>query len=290
MGPTAVGKTDIAIDWAEKYPFDIVSVDSALVYRDMNIGTAKPEADILANIPHRLIDILAPTQVYSAADFCHDASNEIDMILAENRIPLLVGGTMLYYHALQQGLAKLPSANKTIRQQLEQEMNDLGVEVLYQRLMKIDELAAARIYPTDARRIQRALEVYMITGKPITELQQHTKQTMQYEFINIAILPKDRSLLYANIEKRFHAMLEQGFIEEVEQLKRKYSLSLSLPSMRAVGYRQIWEYLAGDYAKDEMIARGIAATRQLAKRQLTWLRRWPGLRACPTDPMIFLKT
>ena len=284
MGPTAVGKTDIAIDWVAKYPFDIISVDSALIYRDMNIGTAKPKADILVKAPHRLIDILPPTETYSAAEFCHDASNEIESILAQNRLPLLVGGTMLYYRALQQGLAQLPSADKVIRQQLEEQTNKLGIETLYKRLVEIDSVAAARIGSTDARRIQRALEVYMLTGKPITELQQPVHQTMQYEFINIAILPEDRALLHARIEQRFYAMLEQGFIEEVEQLKKRYLLSADLPSMRAVGYRQIWEYLEGDYGKGEMIARGVAATRQLAKRQLTWLRNWPGLRECPTDP------
>ena len=285
MGPTAAGKTAIAIDWVEKYPIDIISVDSALVYRDMNIGTAKPDAATLRKAPHRLIDILEPTERYSAADFCQDAIREIKSICRQGRIPLLVGGTMLYYRALQQGLAELPSADVDIRRQLDADAEKFGYAEMHRRLAAVDSHAAARIEPTDARRIQRALEVYMLTGKPITELQQQKNPLLDYEFINLGIIPPDRAELHQRIATRFHLMLDNGFIEEVEELKNNYSLSLNLPSMRAVGYRQIWDYLDGVYSKDIMIEKGIAATRQLAKRQLTWLRSWPGIKACPTDPM-----
>ena len=285
MGPTAAGKTAIAIDWVERYSFNIISVDSALVYRDMNIGTAKPDVATLCKAPHRLIDILEPTQRYSAADFCQDAIREIKSICAQGRIPLLVGGTMLYYRALQQGLAELPSADVEIRQQLDADTEKFGYVEMHQRLIAVDPHAAARIEPTDMQRIHRALEVYMLTGKPITELQQQTNPLVDYEFINLGIIPSDRAELYQRIAARFHLMIENGFIEEVEGLKNNYSLSLNFPSMRAVGYRQIWDYLDGLYSKDIMIEKGIAATRQLAKRQLTWLRSWPGIENCPIDPM-----
>ena len=289
MGPTAAGKTDIAIDWVAKYPCDIISVDSALVYRGMDIGTAKPSAAILQKAPHRLIDILEPTQRYSAADFCADAIREIENIIAEQRIPLLVGGTMLYYHALQRGLAVLPPANLEIRKQLNNEMKQLGVAALYQRLAEIDRDAAQRIKPTDWQRVQRALEVYLLTGKTLSALQQHTVPLTNYEFINIAVIPAIRQQLHQRIATRFHNMLAEGLIEEIENLKTRYTLSLDLPAMRAVGYRQVWEYLDGAYSKEVMIEKGIAATRQLAKRQLTWLRSWPEIRFYPLNPVKLFK-
>ena len=290
MGATATGKTTIAVEWATKYSFDIVSVDSAMVYRHMNIGTAKPQAALLKQAPHRLIDILEPTESYSVADFCTDALHEIETICNGGRIPLLVGGTMLYFRALQQGLSALPPANAAIRQQLAQDAARFGNEALHQRLRCFDPAAAQRIQPTDTQRLQRALEVFLITGKPISVLHQRTVALSQYEFINIAIIPDTRQQLHKHIERRFQLMLAQGLIEEVEQLRNDYRLSLELPSMRAVGYRQVWQYLEGQYDRHTMQTKAIAATRQLAKRQLTWLRSWDGVRVCPSDPTHLLKT
>lgn len=289
MGATATGKTTIAVEWATKYPFDIVSVDSAMVYQHMNIGTAKPQAALLRQVPHRLIDILNPTECYSAADFCTDALREIETICNAGRIPLLVGGTMLYFRALQQGLSILPPANAQIRQQLAQEAARFGNEALYQRLQRLDPIAAQRIQPTDKQRLQRALEVFLITGKPISTLQRRTVTVGRYEFINVGLMPNERQQLHERIAQRFQDMLAQGLVEEVEQLRNNYRLSLELPSMRAVGYRQIWQYLEGQYDRDTMRAKAIAATRQLAKRQLTWLRNWADLHTCPSDPTQLLE-
>jgi tRNA dimethylallyltransferase len=277
MGPTAVGKTEVAIAWAERYPCDIISVDSALVYRGMDIGTAKPDAASLAKAPHQLIDIREPHQAYSAADFCHDASVAIAATLAKQRIPLLVGGTMLYFRALQQGLSNLPAADARIREQLSEEILQQGIEQMHQQLHNVDPIIAAKIKPTDTQRVQRALEVYRLTGQPMSQLQQQEKVSSPYQFFNLAIMPTERQALHQRIEQRFHRMLASGFIEEVEKLRARDNLNLSMSSMRAVGYRQVWEYLDGKYDKAEMIAKGIAATRQLAKRQITWLRRWPAL-------------
>lgn len=277
MGPTAAGKTDLAIEWLERYPCEIVSVDSALVYRGMDIGTAKPDAETLARAPHRLINIIDPSQAYSAADFYRDAQQEIEQILAKDKIPLLVGGTMLYFQALQKGLSPLPSADATIRADLEQQILEQGLAALYNELQKVDPVAADKIKATDKQRIQRALEVYRLTGQPLSVLQQVKPALLPYRFINTAVIPESRPLLHERIAQRFDQMLAQGFIEEVEELKSRPELHSNLPSMRAVGYRQVWQYLAGEIDKQTMRDKGIIATRQLAKRQLTWLRQWPDL-------------
>lgn len=275
FGPTASGKTDLAISLLADFPCDIISVDSAMVYRGMDIGSAKPDADTLAQAPHRLIDIRDPQEPYSAADFVQDAKREIAAIHANNRIPLLVGGTMLYYRALLQGFNQLPSANPEIRAKLDAMAESEGLASLHAKLKQVDPQSAERIHANDSQRIQRALEVFELTGKPLSE---HWQVDVKPEFDNvlqIALNPSDRAVLHERIERRFHIMLEQGFIAEVEALRGRGDLDLELPSMRAVGYRQVWEYLDGLYSKEEMIARAIASTRQLAKRQLTWLRSWP---------------
>lgn len=279
MGPTAAGKTDLAVEWVEHNRCDIISVDSALVYRGMDIGTAKPDAATLAKAPHRLIDILEPEQSYSAADFCRDATQEIENSLQQGRVPLLVGGTMLYFRALQQGLTKLPAASPDIRQALEAQLNAEGLDVLYQELSRVDPISASKIKPNDKQRIQRALEVYKITGTTLSELHLQGSEPPPYQFVNLAIVPEDRVVLHQRIEQRFHLMLAAGVIEEVEMLRQRENLHINLPAMRSVGYRQIWQYLDGEYSKTEMVNKAVAATRQLAKRQITWLRRWP---ACET--------
>lgn len=275
MGPTASGKTQLAIDLVQQFPLDIISVDSAMVYRGMDIGTAKPTSDILRLAPHRLLDICDPRERYSVAQFCEDAWREIHDILAHGKIPLLVGGTMLYFHALQQGLAELPSADVSVRESLLHEGSTLGWPHLHERLVKIDPVAAKRIHPHDMQRIQRALEVYELTGKNMTESQeQHQVFSTNHHFINLAIMPDDRALLHQAIAERFDDMLKKGFIDEVKKLYDRGDLSLELPSMRSVGYRQVWQYLEGTFTFDEMREKSIIATRQLAKRQLTWLRSW----------------
>lgn len=283
MGPTASGKTALALEWAAAYPCDIISVDSAMIYRGMDLGTAKPDAGTLQKFPHALIDIRDPAQNYSAADFSRDAQQLIASTLAQGRIPLLVGGTMLYFRALQNGLADLPTADPIIRQQLVHELHHQGIGALYEELQQIDPLAAQRIKATDTQRIQRALEVYRITGQPISKLQQTTPVQLPYEFVNLALIPDDRAALHERIAARFKQMLQAGFIEEVAQLQQRNDLNLSLPSMRAVGYRQVWEHLFGRSSYEEMVEQGIAATRQLAKRQLTWLRSWPNLQVVDTN-------
>ena len=273
MGPTASGKTDLAIKIRKHFPVELISVDSALIYRDMNIGTAKPTAEELQQAPHRLIDILDPSEVYSAANFREDALQEMRDITASGRIPLLVGGTMLYYRALQYGIADLPDANPVIRQRLEDEAKEQGWGMLHQRLAKIDKQAAARIHENDAQRIQRALEVYEITGKPLTQLHQEAKyDACPYNLLKIGLLPEERSWLHERIARRFEIMLEQGFVDEVKGLYERGDLSSELPAIRAVGYRQVWDYLSGNIDFNTMQERGIVATRQLAKRQITWLR------------------
>lgn len=278
MGPTASGKTDAAITLTQELPCDIVSVDSAMVYRSMDIGTAKPSMDVLAAAPHRLLDIRNPNETYSAGEFREDAIREIDSIIAKQRIPLLVGGTMLYFHVLQNGIAELPQANSNIREKISNEAQHIGWTKLHERLQQIDPVSAKRIHPNDPQRLQRALEIYELTGKTLTEFwQETTERSLPYQFINIALSTPDRSLLHQKIELRFKAMLKQGFIEEVEQLAKYYDLNCDLPSMRSVGYRQVWDYLQGTLSYNEMEERGIIATRQLAKRQLTWLRSWKNL-------------
>ena len=273
MGPTASGKTDLAVKLAQQLPCDIVSVDSAMVYREMNVGTAKPEKDLLAVAPHRLIDICDPSEPYSAAEFRRDALQEMENIVAKGRIPLLVGGTMLYFRALEQGLSVLPEADPEIRSRLEQQAEANKWKALHERLAQIDPQSASRIHPNDPQRIQRALEVYEISSVSMSELfERKTAQRLPYRIIKIAIVPSDREILRDRIAKRFNIMLQQGFIEEVERLYNRGDLTVDLPSMRAAGYRQVWEYLEGKLDYDNMVQRAVVVTRQLAKRQLTWLR------------------
>lgn len=277
MGPTASGKTDLAVKLVQTFPCEIISVDSAMVYRGMDIGTAKPTADILKIAPHRLIDIRDPSEAYSTAQFCQDAWREIADIVARGKIPLLVGGTMLYFKSLQQGLSTLPSADQTIRAEISQDAEKLGWPALHERLAKIDPDAAKRIHPHDSQRIQRALEVFALTGKSLSAWQQQGKLTHAYEICQLALAPQARSVLHDRIAKRFAHMLELGLVNEVQKLYERGNLSLNLPSMRSVGYRQVWEYFEGKYTFDEMCERSVIATRQFAKRQLTWLRHWPDL-------------
>jgi tRNA dimethylallyltransferase len=279
MGPTASGKTDLAITLVEQLPMDIVSVDSVMVYRGMDIGSAKPDAATLTRAPHRLIDIRDPSEAYSAAQFREDALIEMAEISRRGRIPLLVGGTMLYFRALLKGLSSLPSADTEIRARLEAEAEAEGWGSLHRRLAGVDAAAAARIHPNDPQRIQRALEVYEMTGIPLSELQQQPPldQPLPYRIIKLAVAPADRSVLHQRIAERFEGMLRSGLVEEVEGLRRRGDLHPDLPALRAVGYRQVWEFLDGDIDYTEMVERGIIATRQLAKRQFTWLRSEPAL-------------
>jgi len=274
MGPTASGKTSLALEFAKRFPVEIISVDSALVYRDMNIGTSKPDSSMLAVAPHHLIDICDPTEAYSAATFRNDALSLMASVTEKGKIPLLVGGTMLYYRGLLNGLSDLPSAQPELRQKLEKMFESSGNQVMHQRLEQVDPVAAKKIHPNDPQRIQRALEVYESTGKPISQWwADQDKYVFPYKTIKIATMPEDRSLLHKIIEQRFDEMLELGFVKEVESLMARGDLDLDKPSMRSVGYRQIWQFLEGEFNYDEMRNKGIAATRQLAKRQLTWLRR-----------------
>lgn len=273
MGPTASGKTDLAVEARKHLPVEIISVDSALVYKDMNIGTAKPDTQTLAQAPHRLIDFLDPSEAYSAADFRADALREMADITAHGSIPLLVGGTMLYFRALEYGLSDLPAANPEIRAQLEAEAEQKGWSALHERLQQIDPEAAERIHPNDPQRLQRALEVYELTGKSLTYLQKAARyEACPYQLHKIALIPENRSWLHQRIEMRFDLMLKQGFLEEVQTLYQRGDLSLSMPAIRAVGYRQVWEHLDGKIDYNMMRNRAIVATRQLAKRQMTWLR------------------
>ncbi|MEZ5593011.1 MAG: tRNA (adenosine(37)-N6)-dimethylallyltransferase MiaA [Gammaproteobacteria bacterium] len=273
MGPTASGKTDLAIELNQHYPFEIISVDSAMVYRGMDIGTAKPTADILRLAPHRLIDIRDPWQAYSAAEFRSDALREIADIRQRGRIPLLVGGTMLYFRALQQGLSPLPAASPEVRARLEEERTTCGNAAMHARLSKVDPQAASRIHPNDPQRVQRALEVFELTGSPLSELQTRSAvEKLPVQPLKMALLPPDRTWLHQRIEQRFEAMLAGGLIEEVATLKANADLSLDQPAMRAVGYRQVWRFLDGEINYATLVQQGISATRQFAKRQLTWLR------------------
>ena len=274
MGPTASGKTDLAIQLRQQLPVEVISVDSALIYRGMDIGTAKPSKAELALAPHRLIDICDPAESYSAMNFRHDALREMRDITAQGKIPLLVGGTMLYYKALLEGLSPLPSADEKVRSEIEAKAALIGWGELHQELSKIDPISAQRINPNDSQRINRALEVFYLTGKTLTELTAQKGEALPYDILQFAIAPEQREVLHLRIEQRFHKMIELGFQQEVEKLYRRPDLNENLPSIRCVGYRQMWEYLRGDYDHDEMIFRGICATRQLAKRQITWLRGW----------------
>ena len=274
MGPTASGKTDLAIQLRQQLPVEVISVDSALIYRGMDIGTAKPSKAELALAPHRLINICDPAESYSAANFRTDALREMQEISAQGKIPLLVGGTMLYYKALLEGLSPLPSADEKVRSEIEAKAALVGWGGLHQELSKIDPISAQRINPNDSQRINRALEVFYLTGKTLTELTAQKGEALPYDILQFAIAPEKREVLHLRIEQRFHKMIELGFQQEVEKLYRRPDLNENLPSIRCVGYRQMWEYLRGDYDHDEMVFRGICATRQLAKRQITWLRGW----------------
>ncbi|HEX5420000.1 MAG TPA: tRNA (adenosine(37)-N6)-dimethylallyltransferase MiaA [Gammaproteobacteria bacterium] len=275
--PTACGKTDLALELARRLPIEIVSVDSAMVYRGMDIGTAKPDAELRAAVPHHLIDVADPAEPYSAGRFLEDARAAIDAIRGRGRMPLLVGGTLLYLRALRQGLASLPKADARLRAELEEEAARRGWPALHGRLTEIDPQAARRIAPNDRQRIQRALEVYELTGRPLTALQSAGARQAGLSVEAIALVPPSRDVLAERIERRFDAMADAGFVTEVRQLRARGDLSMDTPSMRAVGYRQVWGYLAGGYDWPTARAKAITATRQLAKRQMTWLRSEQGL-------------
>lgn len=273
MGPTASGKSKLAVSIAQALNGEIISVDSALVYRGMDIGTAKPSMAERGGIPHHLIDIIDPNAAYSTGQFRSKALALMAEITGRGRIPILVGGTMLYFNALSGGLAVLPEANADIRLRLDEELKTLGKTALHQRLASVDPVAAARIHPNDPQRIQRALEVYEISGKPLSAYFADDQQAIPYQIIKLIVAPQERKTLHEFIAKRFNIMLEQGFIEEVEALVKRGDLNEKMPSIRAVGYRQVWAYLHGEYDRATLIEKGIAATRQLAKRQFTWLRK-----------------
>ena len=276
MGPTASGKTALAVRLVEAFPLEIISVDSALVYRDMNIGTAKPDAATLACAPHHLIDIRDPDETYSAAAFCEDARRLMADIVARGKVPLLVGGTMLYFRALLQGLDDLPRADPDMRKQLESEAANRGWPALHAELAQIDPATASRLAPNDSQRIGRALEIFRLSGTPMSALLDRKHSELPYRLLQLALIPSERSVLHQRIAARFDAMLAEGLVDEVEMLRRDYTLAADMPAMRAVGYRQAWAYLDGDIDMKALREQGIAATRQLAKRQLTWLRSWPG--------------
>lgn len=291
MGPTAAGKTDVAVELVQRYPMDIVSVDSAMIYRGMDIGTAKPDAQTLRQAPHRLIDILDPADAYSAARFREDALTAITDIHARGRIPLLVGGTMLYFRVLQQGIAPMPAADAGIRERLAAEAAEHGWEHLHDRLRSIDPEAAARIHPNDPQRLQRALEVYELSGQTLSALhRQGVHGAERFSWLKLAIAPQDRQWLHERIARRFDQMLEQGFLDEVRGFYQRGDLNVELPSMRSVGYRQAWNHLAGEYDANELRLKGVAATRQLAKRQFTWLRSDAGVQFIEPEPDALEKT
>ncbi|KRO95009.1 MAG: tRNA dimethylallyltransferase [SAR92 bacterium BACL26 MAG-121220-bin70] len=286
MGPTASGKTDIAMGLREHLPVDIISVDSAQVYRQMNIGSAKPDPETLKQHPHRLIDIRDPVEAYSAGDFLKDAKTQMDEITAAGRIPLLVGGTMLYFKVLLEGLAELPPGNQVIRDELQGRAEKSGWPSLHEELKRIDPKVAARLHPNHSQRIQRALEVYLITGSPLSELQSLSKGKGiqdEYQLTQLALVSNNRSLLHERIAKRFHLMMERGFESEVKALYQRGDLAATSTAMRSAGYRQLWDYCDGLLSIEEAVERGIIASRQLAKRQITWLRNWPNAREILVD-------
>lgn len=275
MGPTASGKTALAVDLVERFPLEIISVDSALVYRGMDIGTAKPDAATLTRAPHHLLDIRDPTEAYSAAAFRDDALRLMADIVARGKTPLLVGGTMLYFHALLQGLDDLPRADAVLRKALDAEAATRGWPALHAELAGIDPPTAARLAPNDAQRVGRALEIFRLTGTPMSALLDRAQAELPYRVLQLALIPSDRATLHQRIAARFDAMLADGLLDEVKTLRQAYALTPDLSAMRAVGYRQAWACLDGEIGLGELRERGIAATRQLAKRQLTWLRSWP---------------
>jgi tRNA dimethylallyltransferase len=286
MGPTASGKTGLAARLVQEFPLEIISVDSALVYRGMDIGTAKPDTELLKLAPHRLIDLCQPWETYSAAQFARDAVAAVAEIRAAGNIPLLVGGTMLYFQALEQGLSPLPGAHAGVRDELAARAREQGWAVLYEQLQQIDPVAAKRIHPNDRQRIQRALEVYQVSGRTLTELQGAAEPALgNSQWLKLVISPADRKVLHRRIEQRFEQMLNSGLVAELENLRKDPRLLAELPAMRSVGYRQAWQFLEGEFDQQELLARGIYASRQLAKRQLTWLRRMPDTQWLdPQDP------
>ena len=279
MGPTASGKSALAATLAGHFPVEIISVDSAQIYRGMDIGTAKPSVAERRSVPHHLIDIVDPTGSYSAAQFRSDAVRLISEIAARGRIPLLVGGTMLYFKALREGLSELPESDAAVRARIDAEAAERGWPALHAELAKIDAPTAARLKPSDAQRIQRALEIYGVAGKPMSRLLGRTKSALPFRLLELALVPSDRAELHRRIESRFDAMLERGLVEELRALRERHALWPGLPSMRCVGYRQAWQHLEGEFGRNELRDRGIFATRQLAKRQLTWLRAMKTVRS-----------
>lgn len=277
LGPTASGKSGLAMALAERLPVEIVSVDSAVVYRGMDIGTAKPTAEERVRVPHHLIDLVDPDEPYSAGRWRAEAIAAVQGVLERGNLPVLVGGTMLYYRALVAGLDALPQADPSVRAAIDAEAAQRGWPALHQELARVDPVSAARIMPNDAQRIQRALEVWRLTGSPLSSLQGKASSALPFDVRAFARIPSDRAAHHREIERRFDAMLEKGLIEEVETLRKRFRLDARTPSMRAVGYRQVWEYLEGLASREEMRSRAVAATRQLAKRQMTWLRSLPGL-------------
>ena len=278
MGPTAAGKTALAMDLYDNIPCELISVDSALIYKDMNVGTAKPTAAELTKYPHHLVDIIDPSESYSAAQFREDVLPLMQDIVARGKMPVLVGGTMMYFNALTKGMAKLPQADDGIRAEITQTAEQDGWPAVHKLLQAVDPESAARLAPNDSQRIQRALEVYRISGKTLTlHWQEQQQQKLPFEVLNLAIMPKERKTLHQRIEQRFSIMLEQGFVDEVQALYDRGDLNLEMPSMRCVGYRQAWMYINGDIDHKTMIEKGVVATRQLAKRQITWLRSWQDL-------------
>lgn len=299
MGPTASGKTALAIELVKRFPVEIISVDSAMVYRGMDIGTAKPGPEILAQAPHRLIDIRDPAEAYSAADFREDALREMAEITASGKTPLLVGGTMLYFKALYDGLAEMPSADAAVRAEIEEFARQFGWPAVHAELAKVDPVSAERLKPTDSQRLQRALEVFRVTGRALSEFHAEQKKNREnsdqllnfpYNAQCLAVAPQRREILHQRIALRFQQMLEQGLMEEVKQLYQRGDLSTALPSIRAVGYRQVWDCLDGKLDYAAMMERGIIATRQLAKRQFTWLRSWQGLHWIDSEDPELLQT
>ena len=279
MGPTASGKSALAGTLAGHFPVEIISVDSAQIYRGMDIGTAKSSVAERRSVPHHLIDIVDPTGSYSAAQFRSDAVRLISEITARGRIPLLVGGTMLYFKALREGLSELPESDAALRARMDAEAAERGWPALHAELAKVDAPTAARLRPSDAQRIQRALEIYRVTGKPMSQLLGRTKRALPFRLLELALVPSDRAELHRRIESRFDAMLERGLVEELRALRERHTLRPGLPSIRCVGYRQAWQHLEGEFGRNELRDRGIFATRQLAKRQLTWMRAMKAVRS-----------
>ncbi len=286
VGPTAVGKTEVALALAARLPVDLISLDSAMVYRGMDIGTAKPSTEVLERFPHALLDIRDPTERYSAASFLSDADQAVTLALAKGRLPILVGGTMLYLRSFREGLAQLPEADPGLRAQIQQEAERVGWQALHEELNRVDARAAQRIHPNNSQRLIRALEVFRSTGRPISDYwrqqkDQNVGRRLGVNLVEVALVPDDRRVLHERINGRFSAMLEAGLVDEVLSLRARFDLSLALPSMRSVGYRQVWEFLEGNLTYEALVQAGAAATRQLAKRQLTWLRSWPQVRSIP---------